>query len=148
MKPVRLSVVALAVFAYFVVSAVVSIAAGWPSQFEGPGDPSNVASEFVARGTATAPPLLPFLLLGAAGLLVRRRGWVGMTAAGVLLVIGGLFIIGGLGEIFAPEPVTTPRSVLVVGGVVAITAGGLLAGLSAAYLAAHVRAGGVLARQA
>lgn len=57
---VRVSILVLAVWS---VGAVVSIVAGWPAQFGGSGDPNNVAGEFVARGTATAPPLVPIMVL-------------------------------------------------------------------------------------
>lgn len=114
----QLSSVALWLFAYCAASSVVSIAAGWPAQFGGAGDPSNVAEEFLSRGTATAPPLIPLLLLGATAVLARVQRAPAFTSV-ALVVMGALFVIGSVGEIRAPEPVTTPRGVLIAGGVIA-----------------------------
>ena len=55
--------VSILMLAVWSVGAVVSMVAGWPTQFGGSGDPNNVAGEFVARGTATAPPLVPIMVL-------------------------------------------------------------------------------------
>jgi hypothetical protein len=52
-----------AVLAIIVVEAVVSIAAGWPHQFAGKGQPDHVLAEFVGSGTALAPPLVMVVLL-------------------------------------------------------------------------------------
>ncbi len=41
--------------AVMVLGAIVSIAAGWPAQFGGQGDPDAVASEFLTRGTHSLP---------------------------------------------------------------------------------------------
>lgn len=73
----------------------------------------------LARGTPAAPPVIPLLLLGGAALLVRHRGRWGTAAAILLLLLGVVFVFGGFGEIFAPDPVTAPRVVLVVGGLIA-----------------------------
>lgn len=126
----QLSKFALAFFAYAALAAIVSIVLVWPAQFGGRGDPSQVATEFVARGSTTAPPLLPFIVLGVAGWAARFTGRWGLLAAGALAILGVLFVVGGLGEILAPEPATAPRPVLVVGGLVAALGGALLTGLS------------------
>jgi hypothetical protein len=46
-----------------------------------------------------------------------------------ILLIGVVFVISGFGEIFAPDPVTAPRVVLVVGGLIAAIGGIALASL-------------------
>jgi hypothetical protein len=130
MARLQLSWFALAFFAYAALAAIVSILLGWPAQFGGRGDPAQVAVEFVVRGTATAPPLLPLIALGVAGWSARFAGRWGLLAAGVLSILGVLFVVGGLGEILAPEPTTAPRPVLIVGGLVAAFGGALLTVLS------------------
>ncbi len=136
----RLHRTGLAAFGYSALAAFASIVAGWPAQFGGRGDPAEVAAEFVSRGTAAAPPLFVLLVLGGAALCVRGRGGWGVAAAGVLSVLGVLFVIAGFGEMLAPDPVTTPRPVLVVAGVLAVAWGTVLAYLGAAFLAGIVRA--------
>lgn len=135
----RLSSFGLMFFGYCVAAALVAVFAEWPAQFGGPGDPTNVAGEFISRGTAMSPPLIPLVLLGVGSLLVRRRGWPLITGAIGLFSLGLLFVIGGFGEILAPDPVTTSRTVLVVGGVLAILGGMTLAILSGAALGDRFR---------
>mgnify|MGYP001471836876 CR=1 FL=1 len=140
MRPERvLGNFSLGFFIYAAAAALVSILAGWPAQFGGAGDPDKVGIEFVSRGTAIAPPLVPLLVLGGGALLVRRgRHWSTLGAV-VLLLLGVLFVIGGIGEAFAPSPVTAPRAALVIGGVLAAGGGAVLVGLSLAALIAKFR---------
>lgn len=81
-----------------------------------------------------APPLVPLLVLGGAALLFRKGRHRSTLAAAVMLLLGIVFVIGGLGEALAPSPATAPRAVLVIGGVVAAGGGAALAGLSVATL--------------
>lgn len=140
MRPERvLGNFSLGFFIYAAAAALVSILAGWPAQFGGAGDPQRVGAEFLTRGTAIAPPLVPLLILGGAAFLVRKgRRWRTIGAV-VLLLLGVVFVIAGLGEAFAPSPATAPRAVLLVGGVIAAGGGVVLAGLSVATLIATYR---------
>ncbi len=108
---VRVSILVLAVWS---VGAVVSIVAGWPDQFGGSGDPNNVAGEFVARGTATAPPLVPIMVLLLVFILLAlsRRWWGTLGVVGLCLLAVFTFI-GSLGEAGAPYTPDVPRAVLV-----------------------------------
>lgn len=135
----RVSIAGLTLFAYGIVAATISIVNRWPAQLGGAGDPSRVAREFLSRGTATAPPLLPLLLLGVAALVVRSGSRWRVPATVILFIIGGLHLIGGFGEIASPDPVTTPRPVLIVAGVIAIAGGAVLAFLSGLLLEARHR---------
>ena len=58
----------------------------------------------------------------------------GIAAAILLLLLGVVFVIGGFGEIFARDPATVPRVVLVVGGLIAAIGGVALASLGVAVL--------------
>jgi hypothetical protein len=102
-------------------ATVLAIVAGWPAQFGGAGDPEAVAAEFLTRGTALSPPAVPLALFVAAALLSRRRGAGGVVAIVVLMVLGVVFVVGGLGEAMAPATADVP--------VIALTASGVAAAL-------------------
>ncbi len=130
----RLSRYGWVLTAYWIVAAVVSLWARWPGQFGGAGDPANVGAEFLSRGTAAAPPLFLIAVLALAAWTVRKSGAWRNTSAIVLTVLGLAFTLGGVGEILAPDPVTTPRIVLYITGSVAVVVGSALAGLGVAAL--------------
>jgi hypothetical protein len=101
-----------------VVGAIVSIAAGWPAQFGGEGDPDAVASEFLTRGTALAPPLIPLLLFVLCAFGARRDDRLGTIATIGAVLLAVAFVIGSLGEAFAPETPDVPRAALLASGVI------------------------------
>ena len=123
----RFTTAAAAVLALQVVLAAISIAANWPSQFDGVG--TNAGEEFVTRGTAVAPPLVPMLLFAAALALALRRGRWRTVGVVVICLLCVVFVVGSLGELFAEPTVDVPRSVLVASGV----GGTLLYGLLLVY---------------
>ena len=114
----RLSVAAAVALTVWALGAGLSIAARWPAQFGGPGDPDAVAGEFVARGTATAPPLPLLAVVAALALLARSRRWWGTAAVAGLCLVAGLTLVGSLGEALAPPTPDVPRAVLVASGAV------------------------------
>jgi len=101
-----------------VIGSVVSIAAGWPAQFGGRGDPNEVASEFLSRGTALAPPLVPLVLFVIFVAVARRGDRWGTAAVIGTMLLSIIFIIGSLGEAFADSTPDVPRAALVISGVV------------------------------
>jgi uncharacterized membrane protein YhaH (DUF805 family) len=101
-----------------VVGAAVSIAAEWPAQFGGQGDPDEVAAEFLSRGTALAPPVAPLLLFAICAALASRRDRWGTTAVVGAMLLSVVFIIGSLGEAFAEPTPDVPRAALITSGVV------------------------------
>ena len=105
-----------AVLLLIAVEAVVSIAAGWPHQFNGSGDPDRVLAEFPSSGTALAPPLfvVVVLVLVAAGL--QRPGPVRTLATVLTLPLAVLMAVGSAGEALAPATPDVPRSVQLIGG--------------------------------
>ena len=116
----------LAVLGVFVLGLVISVVAKWPAQFGGAGDPDAVATEFLSRGTALAPPLVPFILLGLAAVLATRAdpwGTLGI-ALGTLLAIA--FTIGSFGEALAAPSKHVPTAALVAVGVIGTGLGVLL----------------------
>jgi hypothetical protein len=128
----RLISVTFLALVVWTVGAVVSIVAGWPAQFGGPGDPNDVAAEFVTRGTVFAPPLFPIMILLVVfvSLVPSRSRWGTVGVVGLCL-LAVLTSIGSFGEAFAPATPDVPRAVLVVSGVVGVL-------LSAALLLAGV----------
>ncbi|CAN5663159.1 MAG: hypothetical protein ACR2N0_03450 [Rubrobacteraceae bacterium] len=115
----RLVSVAALTFAASTFGAVLAIIFQWPTQFDGSGSPNVTAGEFVTGGTATSIPLIPWIALGVFALLARSRRWWGTFGVVGLCLLGPLFVIGGMGEAFAPATPHVPRAVLVVSGVVA-----------------------------
>jgi hypothetical protein len=98
------------------VEAVVSIAAGWPHQFNGSGDPDRVLAEFPGSGTALAPPLLVVVVLALVAAGLQRPGTVRTVATVLTLPLAALMAVGSAGEALAPATPDVPRSVQLVGG--------------------------------
>ena len=82
------------------------------------GSPSAM-DELVTKGTATSIPFAPWIALGVFTTLARSRRWWGTVAVVLLCLLGPLFVIGGMGEAFAPANPYVSRAVLVTSGVVA-----------------------------
>jgi hypothetical protein len=122
----RLFSVAILMNVLSVVGFVLAYVFQWPSEFViGEVTEHRVTLADIVSGTVTSLPLAPWIALIAFALLARSRRWWGTLAAVVLCLLGVLFIIGGLGEVFTPPTPYVPRTVLLTAGVV----GGVL-GLS------------------
>jgi hypothetical protein len=109
--------IAALVFVVSTVGLVLALVFQWPTQFDGSGSPNVTAGEVVTGGTATSIPLGPWVALAVFAFLARSRRWWG-TLVVVMLCLLGVFVIGGLGEAFAPSTAYVPRAVLVGAGVV------------------------------
>jgi hypothetical protein len=137
----RLVSVAGMIFVVSVVGLVLAVIFQWPTQFDGSGNPNVTAGEVVTGGTVTSLPLLPWIALAMFALLARSRRWWGTLAVVVLSLLGALFIIGALGEAFAPPTPYVPRAVLIAAGVVYGLLGLSLLLSGVAELIDRVRAG-------
>lgn len=115
----RVVAVGTTIFVVSLVGLVLALIFEWPTQFDGSGSPTVTMDELIARGTATSIPVAPWLALGVFTVLARSRRWWGTVAVVLLCLLGPLFVIGGLGEAFAPDNPYVSRTVLVVSGVVA-----------------------------
>lgn len=102
MSSPRLILVSLLILATIVIDLVVSFVYKLPYEFGGHGDPNSMAGDFVAHGTALAPPLVPIILLIAFTFLASSRRWWGTLSVFGLILLGMLFTIGQLGESFVP----------------------------------------------
>jgi len=137
----RLVSFAVLIFAVWVVGTVVSVVAGWPAQFGGPGNPNNVAGEFLSRGTALSPPLFVMVALAVFVLLARSRRWWGTLGVVGLCLLAVVTFIGSLGEAFAPATPDVPRTVLIASGVLGVIMCPALLYFGTAELIDRARAG-------
>ena len=115
----RVVAVGTTIFVVSLVGLVLALIFEWPTQFDGSGAATVTMDELVANGTATSIPVAPWVALGLFTVLARSRRWWGTVAVVLLCVLGPLFVIGGLGEAFAPDNPYVSRTVLVVSGVIA-----------------------------
>jgi uncharacterized membrane protein YccC len=90
-------------------------------------------------------PPIPWIALTLFAFLIRSWRWWGTAAVVGLILLGALFIFGGLGEAFAPESSTeiVPRAVLVIGGGMYVAFGLALIWFGVADLRYRLRSGRV-----
>lgn len=127
----RVVAVGTATFVISLLGLVLALVFEWPTQFDGSGAATVTMDELVTKGTATSIPFAPWIALGVFTTLARSRRWWGTVAVVLLCLLGPLFVIGGMGEAFAPANPYVSRAVLVTSGVVA-------AGLGLTLLASGV----------
>jgi len=132
--------VATLIFAVWTLGTLVCVVAGWPAQFGGPGNPDEVAMEFLSRGTALSPPSWLMVALVMFALLARSSRWWGTLGVVGLCPLAVVTFIGSLGEAFAPATPDVPRAVLVSCGVLGAVLCPTLLASGVADLIARVRA--------
>ena len=104
MQPTRrLFSVAVLIGVLSVVGFVPAYVFQWPSEFViGEVTEHNATLADIVTGTVTSLPFAPWVALILFALLARSRRWWGTLAVIVLCLLGVLFVIGGLGEVFTP----------------------------------------------
>ena len=122
-KTQRLFSVAVLIFAVSVVGLILAVIFQWPTQLDGSGNPNVTAEEAVAGGTVASLPLFSWIVLAVFALLARSRRWWKTLTVLMLCFLWALFVLGGLGEAFAPSTSYVPRVVLVAAGVVYVLLG-------------------------
>lgn len=133
-----LEVAVPAVLGLIVLEACVSIAAGWPHQFNGSGNPHRVLAEFPGQGTALAPPVFVLVALALVAAGLRGRGAWRTVATGLLIPLALVMVIGASGETLAPATPDVPRGVQLVGsGVNTLLSVALLVGAVLALIASR-----------
>ena len=92
---------------------VIAVVERWPAQFGGAGDPAQIGTQWMSKGTALSPPLFILVALALAPLLlmVARRPAAIRAAAAVAVAAGAIGIVGSLGELLAPASADVPRAV-------------------------------------
>ena len=113
---------ALALLVLHAVGTVVAVSANWPAQFGGVG--TDAGAEWIARGTALSAPLGPLVVLVVAAVLASLRGWVSRVGEGLVILLSVLFMVGALGEAFAPATEDVSKAVLVASGVLGVMVAG------------------------
>lgn len=111
----RVLVFGAAVIVLNVVTAAVAVWMNWPTQFGRVG--TDAGADVLTSGTAISAPMAPLALLVVSLLLVRAGGrW---TIAGLVgfCLVAVVFLIGGLGEAFAPATADVSKTVLVASGI-------------------------------
>jgi uncharacterized membrane protein len=78
------------------------------------------------KGSALSAPLVFLLAIVVIGAIASRDGRVGVVGDVLALVIGAFTLVASLGETFAADPVTTPRGVLVVSGLLGVAFAGAI----------------------
>ena len=132
---------ALLICVVSVVGFVLAYVFQWPSEFvAGEITEHYVTLADISSGTVTSIPLAPWIALVVFALLARSRRWWGTLAVVVLCLLGMLFIIGGLGEVFTPPTLYVPRAVLIAAGVMYVVLGVALLVSGVADLTDRVRA--------
>ena len=114
-----------------VVAAIVAVRMNWPTQFGRIG--TDAGADVINTGTAISAPLPPIALIVLSIVRLRRTrgGWT--VLALLCFCLSALaFVIGGLGEAFAPGTSDTPKAVLVIGGASASLIGLTMLALAAA----------------
>ncbi len=96
----RLVLASLALFAYWLVAAVIAITQDWPAEFDttAADDPTTLP-QWIVRGSLIHAPLLPIVVqvFFTSLAFLRRRGWIIAAAVGLFLV-GCMYLIGYAGE--------------------------------------------------
>ena len=136
----RLLSVSVLLFVVWVVGTILSVVAGWPAQSGGPGNPNNVAGEFLSRGTALSPPLSVMVALVVFTLLASSRRWWGTLGVVGPCLLAAVTFVGAMGEAFAPATPDVPRAVLVLSGVLGVVLCPLLLFFGIAELRDRARA--------
>lgn len=133
-------------FLVSVVGLVLALIFEWPAQLGGgDGKEDLTFRDAILFGSVTSLPPVPWVALTLFAWLIRSSRWWGAAAVVGLVLLGALFIFGGLGEAFAPESSTeiVPRPVLVIGGFVYVGFGLALIWYGIADLRNRMRSGRV-----
>ena len=130
----RLRIAVTVVLTIVIIGAVVSIAERWPHQFGGHGDPDQMVTDFIATGTALAPPLPIIVVLAVVAATMGRVDRWGFVATAAVLPLAILMIVGAAGEGLAAPTTQVPRAVQWLDGAWGVAASVLLLVLAIASL--------------
>jgi hypothetical protein len=101
-----------------IVNTIIALRYGWPAEFDAPGDPDTITTDFILHGTRISPPLHALVIIASAGWLATYRGWRGIAAIVVLLAYSVLVTVAAAGEPAGLPHNNVPRLVwLILGGI-------------------------------
>jgi hypothetical protein len=84
--------------AAMIVNTAIALHYRWPAEFDAPGRPETIGTDFVLHGTRISPPVHALAILAAAGWLALYRGWRGVAGTAVLAAFSVLVTIAAAGE--------------------------------------------------
>jgi hypothetical protein len=84
--------------AAMIVNTAIALHYGWPAEFDAPGRPETIRTDFILHGTRISPPIHALVILAAAGWFALYRGWRGVAGTAVLAAFSVLVTIAAAGE--------------------------------------------------
>jgi hypothetical protein len=81
-----------------IVNTIIALHYRWPAEFDAPGNPATIMTDFILHGTRISPPVHALLMIAAAGWFALYRGWRGVTATAALVAFSLLVTIAAAGE--------------------------------------------------
>lgn len=117
-----------------IVNTVIALHYRWPAEFDAPGSPDTIATDFILHGTRISPPVHALLILTLAGWFALYKGWRGVMGTVVLMAFSLLVTIAAAGEPAGLPQNGVPRMVWLVLGSIGRYAPLLLMGLGASEL--------------
>jgi hypothetical protein len=81
-----------------IVNTAIALHYSWPAEFDAPGRPETIGTDFVLHGTRISPPVHALLILAFAGWFALYSGWRGVAGAAVLAAFSVLVTIAAAGE--------------------------------------------------
>ena len=84
--------------AVMIVNTVIALHYRWSAEFDAPGNPATIGTDFILHGTRISPPVHAMVIIALAGWLALRRGWRGVAAIVALVAFSLLSTIAAAGE--------------------------------------------------
>jgi hypothetical protein len=101
-----------------VVNTMIALRYGWPAEFDAPGNPDTITTDFILHGTRISPPVHALLILATAGWFALYRGWRGVVATLALVAFSLLVTIAAAGEPAGLPQNDVPRFAWLILGVI------------------------------
>lgn len=81
-----------------IVNTVIALHYRWPAMFDAPGNPATIETDFIWYGTRISPPVPAMIAFTLLALATVWRGWRGVVATVLIVVLCALMTIAGAGE--------------------------------------------------
>ncbi len=81
-----------------IVNTVIALHYRWPAMFDAPGNPATIETDFIWYGTRISPPVPAMIVFTLLSLAALWRGWRGVVATVLIVVLCALMTIAGAGE--------------------------------------------------
>jgi hypothetical protein len=117
-----------------IVNTLIALHYRWPAMFDAPGNPATIEADFIWYGTRISPPVPAMIVFTLLSLAALWRGWRGVAATVLIIVLCGLMTIAGAGEPAGLPANDVPRWAWVILGTIGGYAPLLIAALGIAEL--------------